>query len=185
MWQNLNTLCTISVWNCSSRFSTSSWSIMRSARRDACFPYPRVLRLYSESGCADISVERMWTFSRGLYRTNLQENLRWQYHPLCAQTERLIRRGVKLFMIISDSIVNKPIFHSVTYSPAKRFACLLYTSTFKIRVTSKDENLFRNLKQIASNVFYFLGCRIIEQLMWKVQMPLINSLSFYMSNIQL
>lgn len=47
-------------------------------------------------------------------------------------------RGVKLFMIISDSIINKPIFHFITYSSAKRFGCLLYMCTFKIRATPKE-----------------------------------------------
>jgi len=150
--------------------------------RCSLIPYPRVLHLYGESGCADVSIERMWTFSRRFtsYKPSRKPTL--TIPPTCTQRERVMRRGVKLFMIISDSTINKPIFHFVTYSSAKRFGCLLYMCTFKIRA---KENSFWNSRQIASDVFYFLRYGIlIELLTRKIQIPLKCSFNLFCLDIQ-
>lgn len=125
----------ISVRKCSGRFSASSWSIMVARREEmlayAYIPYSRVL--FGESGDASW----MWA-SRD---ANLRENLRWQYHPF-----GWMRRGVKLFMIIPDSTVNKSIFHSVTHPPAKRSGRLPYTGTLKIRAPQDISKVEINCK---------------------------------------
>lgn len=122
----------------------------------------------------------MRTFSRGFASYKPPRKPTLTIPSTCARRAKRAIRGVKLFMIISDSIVNKLILHSVPYSSAKRFGSLLYMCTFKIRGNAR-----RNLRQIASNVFYFLRCGIlIELLTWEVQMPRINSFNSSSLHVQ-